>query len=110
MWLIEHHNLTINIEKIKAHSGDKYNDQVDQLAKAGMDCPHPIIVNFKIFKATSLGFFNWNQIYIIDHNIRSFANTPIQATIFNSVVSNSALTLINNYIINGSIDWYFTKL
>jgi ribonuclease HI len=47
MWIIENHNLTINIEKIKAHSGDKYNDEADILAKAGRECPDPIIVNFK---------------------------------------------------------------
>jgi ribonuclease HI len=110
MWIIEHHNLTINIEKIKAHSGDKYNDQADILAKAGSECQNPIIVNFKFFNKTSLGFFNWNHIYIVDRNIRTFANTPIQATIFNSVVSNSSLMPLNDHIINGSIDWYFTKL
>jgi hypothetical protein len=110
MWIIENHNLIINIEKIKAHSGDKYNDQADILAKAGNECPHPIIVNFKFFNKSSLGFFNWNHIYIVDRNIRSFANIPIQATIFNSVVSNSSLMPLNDHIINGSIDWYFTKL
>jgi hypothetical protein len=67
-------------------------------------------VNFKFFKKSSLGFINWNHIYIVDRNIWSFANTPIQATLFNSVVSNSSLTLINDHIINRSIDWYFTKL
>jgi hypothetical protein len=110
MWLIEHHNLTINIEKVKVHSSNTYNDEADKLTKLGNDCPHPIIVNFKFFKSSSLGFFNWNQIYIVDHNIRSFTNTPIQASLFNSVVSNSSLMPINNYIINGSIDWYFTKM
>jgi hypothetical protein len=110
MWLIEYNNLTINIEKIKAHSGNIHNDQADSLAKAGAECPQPIIVNFKFFNKSSIGFFNWNHMYIVDRNIRSFANIPIQATLFNSVVSNSSLTPINDHIINGSIDWYFTKL
>jgi ribonuclease HI len=56
MWLIEHYNLTINIEKIKAHSGDKYNDQADNLAKASAECSQLIIVNFKFFKNHRLDF------------------------------------------------------
>jgi ribonuclease HI len=110
MWLIEHNNLTVNIEKVKAHSGNLYNDQADSLAKAGAECPQPIIVNYKFFNKSSIGFFNWNHMYIVDRNIRSFANTPIQSTLFNSVVSNSSLTPINDHIINGTIDWYFTKI
>jgi hypothetical protein len=71
MWLIKHHNLTINIEKVKAHSSDTNNDEADKLAKLGNECPHPIIVNFKFFKSSLLVFLNWNP-YGLIFGIRCF--------------------------------------
>jgi hypothetical protein len=109
-WLIEHHNLTVNLNKVKAHSGDKFNDMADRLAAEGCFITDPIIVNFKFFKQSSLGFINWNNIYIVDRNLRTFANTPIRATLFNSLVNNSSLTPIHQFILNGKVDWHFTQL
>lgn len=108
-YLIEHRNLQITTE-VKGHSNNEFNDRADILASLGAECVDPIIVNYKFFSASFLGYFNWNQLYICDQNIRQWANTSIRANIFNSMLNNSSLTLIEEDILQGHVDWHFTKL
>jgi hypothetical protein len=109
----DHFHTKLNYNPQKSEStqcrGNALNDEADRLANEGCHSPHPIIVNFKFFKETSLGYFNWNNIYVVDRNIRKYADNPIRATIFNSLINNSSLSPISNSIMEGHIDWHYTK-
>ncbi|CAB4485566.1 unnamed protein product [Rhizophagus irregularis] len=109
-WIIHNMKLSISLQKVKAHSNDTYNDRADALANTGSFSEQPIIVNHRFFAQTSLGHIGWNNIYVVDRNVRKWADNPIQATIFNSLVNNTSLKPIHEFISNGSIDWSFTRL
>lgn len=89
--LIDKFHLIVSLHKVNAHSNDEYNDQADALAKSGAHIPYPLIVNSKIFKDSSLGFIQWNDIYIIDRNIRKWSTSTLQARLFNSLLNNISL-------------------
>ncbi|CAB4410638.1 unnamed protein product [Rhizophagus irregularis] len=55
-----------------------------------------------------LGLIKWNNIYVIDRNVRKWLNNVINPQIFNSLINNSSLSPIKEQIINGDIDWTFT--
>ncbi|CAB4426572.1 unnamed protein product [Rhizophagus irregularis] len=75
-------HLTINFSKIKAHSGDQYNDLADAEAKKGLDVP-PITINPKFVPdATMIPM--WDSLGPIDRDIRKFAKNITDAKTFDS--------------------------
>ncbi|PKC67085.1 hypothetical protein RhiirA1_458847 [Rhizophagus irregularis] len=108
-FLIEEKQLLVTLYKVSGHSNNPYNDEADLLAKAGAHFVEPIIVNHKFFVKQSLGFISWNRLHVVDRNVRKWADNVIQPLIFNSMVNNKALSPIKQQIIDGDIDWSFTK-
>ncbi|PKB98759.1 hypothetical protein RhiirA5_403839 [Rhizophagus irregularis] len=107
--LINEKHLLVTLHKVSGHSNNPYNDEADLLAKAGAHITEPIIVNHKFFSKQSLGFISWNRLHVVDRNVRKWADNVIQPLIFNSMVNNKALSPIKQQIIDGDIDWTFTK-
>ncbi|PKK72655.1 hypothetical protein RhiirC2_776945 [Rhizophagus irregularis] len=107
--LINQKNLLVTLHKVPGHSNNLYNDEADTLAKAGAHIREPIIINHKFFAHQSLGFASWNRLHVIDRNVRKWADNVIQPLIFNSMINNKALTPIKKQILDGEIDWTFTK-
>ncbi|PKK81004.1 hypothetical protein RhiirC2_767528 [Rhizophagus irregularis] len=102
-------NLLVTLHKVPGHSNNPYNDAADTLAKAGAHIIESIIINHKFFAQQSLGFASWNHLHVIDRNVRKWADNVIQPLIFNSMINNKALTPIKKQILDGDIDWTFTK-
>jgi hypothetical protein len=69
MEILRRKKLKLNLKKIKAHSGDKFNEIADSLAKEGRESPEIIWKDPKnpIWFAVP----TWNQI-IIDRSTRDF--------------------------------------
>lgn len=81
-FLMKKKHLTINFSKIKAHSGDQYNDLADAEAKKGLDVP-PITINPKFVPdATMIPM--WDSLGPIDRDIRKFAKNITDAKTFDS--------------------------
>ncbi|CAB4473563.1 unnamed protein product [Rhizophagus irregularis] len=108
-FLINEKHLLVTLHKVSGHSNNPHNDEADLLAKAGAHITEPIIVNHKFFSKQSLGFISWNRLHVIDRNVRKWADNVIQPLLFNSMVNNKALSPIKQQIIDGDIDWTFTK-
>ncbi|PKK70175.1 hypothetical protein RhiirC2_747055, partial [Rhizophagus irregularis] len=108
-FLINEKHLLVTLHKVSGHSNNPHNDEADLLAKANAHTTEPIIVNHKFFSKQSLGFISWNRLHVIDRNVRKWADNVIQPLIFNSMVNNKALSSIKQQIIDGAIDWTFTK-
>uniref|UniRef100_U9TR44 RNase H type-1 domain-containing protein n=1 Tax=Rhizophagus irregularis (strain DAOM 181602 / DAOM 197198 / MUCL 43194) TaxID=747089 RepID=U9TR44_RHIID len=107
--LLIHKNLLVTLFKVPGHSNNLYNDEADTLAKAGAHIREPIIINHKFFAHQSLGFASWNRLHVIDRNVRKWADNVIQPLIFNSMINNKALIPIKKQILDGEIDWTFTR-
>lgn len=84
------------------------NNKANELANAGAHIKDPIIVNHKFFHQNSLGLITWNNIFVIDRNVQKWSDTVIQPTIFNSMINNSKLKLIEQSLTDDDIDWNFT--
>ncbi|PKK60328.1 hypothetical protein RhiirC2_719193 [Rhizophagus irregularis] len=108
-FLIKEKHLLITLRKVKGHGDDDNNNIANTLAKAGAHIKDPIIVNHKFFYQQILGIVSWNNKHVIDHNVRKWSQNVIQPLIFNSMVNNTSLTPIKIQIIDGDIDWTFTK-
>ncbi|PKC57933.1 hypothetical protein RhiirA1_471729 [Rhizophagus irregularis] len=108
-FLINQKNLLVTLFKVPGHSNNLYNDEADTLAKAGAHIREPIIINHKFFAHQSLGFASWNRLHVIDRNVRKWADNVIQPLIFNSMINNKALIPIKKQILDGEIDWTFTR-
>ncbi|PKK65131.1 hypothetical protein RhiirC2_786590 [Rhizophagus irregularis] len=61
-----------------------------------------------MFFKLCLGFIAWYNIYVIDKDARKWSNSAIQSTIFNSMINNSSLRPIKQFIVQDNIDWTFT--
>lgn len=59
------------VEKVTTHSGNLDNEKADKLAKQGLESLDPIIINHR-FITSSLGFFAWNNMAIINRNVRKW--------------------------------------
>ncbi|PKC02332.1 hypothetical protein RhiirA5_504092 [Rhizophagus irregularis] len=88
---------------IKGHSDNLWNNKADELANAGAHIKDPIIVNHKFFHQNSLGLITWNNISVIDRNVRKWSDTVIQPTIF-SMINNSKLKPIEQSLTDDDID------
>ncbi|EXX67869.1 ribonuclease H-like domain-containing protein [Rhizophagus irregularis DAOM 181602=DAOM 197198] len=73
----------INTFRLKAHSGDTYNDLADAEATKGLDAS-PIIINSK---STMIPL--WDSIGSIDRDLRKFCHNIIDAITFDSFTTNS---------------------
>src|SRR6185295_2629213 len=95
-------NRTVRSFKIKAHSGNSFNDLADNLAKSAP--PETLVINPSSIKLNST--FSFNQQYI-DYPIRSF----IKIISYSQAVTRWRTQPILSKIIphNTSINWTYTE-
>jgi hypothetical protein len=68
--------LKIKLEKVKAHSGNIYNDMADKLATQGLFC-EPININNNAHAKNSTLLPSWNSMGIIETNLRKWMKKVI---------------------------------
>lgn len=83
--LVNKKSINLSLHKVKAHSGDTYNDLADAEATKGLDAS-PIIINSK---STMIPL--WDSIGPIDRDLRKFCHNIIDAITFDSFTTNSKL-------------------
>lgn len=74
--LIKGKNINLTMNKIKAHSGIKLHDIVDELAKQGCKLQNPTIINLQ--KITSTKFHTARNEHLIDVPINSYTHEQIR--------------------------------
>lgn len=82
-------NLTCLLFKVKAHSGDLYNDLADLEAGKGLDAS-PITINPQFIPDEAM-IPIWDCIGPIDRDIRKFCQTITDVITFDSFTSNNKL-------------------
>ncbi|PKC16757.1 hypothetical protein RhiirA5_406641 [Rhizophagus irregularis] len=107
-WVVKIRNLHVKMIKVKAYTNDKFNEYAGQLTKAGANIKDPI-VNYKFFSDYSLGLIKWRDLYAVDQILEVVVITPYEQKIFDSLVNNISLKPIEQHILDGRIDWTFTK-
>ena len=70
-------NITIDLIKVKGHSGDRYNDLADKYAKIGGTCEDILDIGF-ISCNSKLKFFPYFQTVPITQKIRKFTMSTLQ--------------------------------
>jgi hypothetical protein len=101
--------LNIKLEKVKAHSGNLYNDMADELAMQGLFC-EPINININAYANNSTLLPSWNSMGLIETNLRKWMKKVIQACIFNSFIFNTNFLIIQNTFSSIGINWEYTLL
>jgi hypothetical protein len=102
-------NLNITLEKVKAHSGNLYNDMADELATQGLFCDL-ININIKAHANNSSLLASWNGMGLIESNLRKWMKKVIQTCIFNSFIFNTNFLTIQDTFFSIDINWEFTSL
>lgn len=69
----------------------------------------PWLLTTNFFSDSSLSLIKWNDLYVVDQNVRRWSNNVIRAKIFNSLINNSSLKPIEQHILDGRIDWVIIK-
>jgi hypothetical protein len=101
--------LDIKLVKVKAHSGNLYNDMADELATQGLFC-EPINININAHAKNSTLIPSWNSMGLIETNLRKWMKKVIQARIFNSFIFNTNFAMIQNTFSSIDINWEYTSL
>jgi hypothetical protein len=98
----------VTLLKVPAHSGDKFNDIADALAKAG--CTAPEFAFDSKFLAPYAVLPRWNSI-ILDVPVRRFIGSCTQAQYFNQFLllqrNQQLLSLTRTNVINWPLSWAF---
>ncbi|RHZ76146.1 hypothetical protein Glove_202g44 [Diversispora epigaea] len=76
--LIYAKDLTVDLEKIEAHRGYQYNEQADNLAKAGADSGSTFSINIRYIKEQQF-HFKWNG-KDVDAGIKEFIKKTTEVT------------------------------
>src|ERR1044072_2385908 len=70
-YILDFLHLKLTLKKVKAHRGNKYNEEADKLAKAASTLPDCLILNTNLITPVSI---HYNYIEIEDH-LRGFVKT-----------------------------------
>lgn len=108
LYIIKRLNLTIKLIKVQAHSGDKYNDMADALAKSGCD-KQDIISISPITVKTVKGYIMFNDELIIDRNIRKTTKKIINFRNTERQISHRSLHHIKDFTFAKLINWEYTQ-
>ncbi|CAB4431037.1 unnamed protein product [Rhizophagus irregularis] len=108
LYIIKRLNLTLKFMKVQAHSGDKYNDMADALAKAGVDTQDSITISPMAIK-TQKGYIMFNDELIIDRNIRKTTKKIINFRNIERHLSHKSLHHIKEFTTDKLINWEYTQ-
>ena len=101
---INRFNLKVKLIKVKAHSGNKWNEEADKLAKIGTN-KFPISIKFDNFSYQKFKLM-WNNLPVDDHT-RSFIKKTTDAFNYQNWKNLNRNKNFNNEQY-GSIDWQST--
>ena len=98
-YLITSRNLTVSLQKTKAHANDVFNDLADTLAKKGRSCSDVLTVAYHLPCLPITNHIKWDS-YIIDKPIwrESTESWLINESAFESVSQKDS-----------RIDWHLTR-
>jgi exonuclease III/ribonuclease HI len=105
--IIEQHNLTITTHKIKAHSGDQFNERTDGLAKDGANSnihSIPDLIEISPIKYKAI----YNNTLIIESSIRHFTKEIHQAQWFYQLITLDRFNRIAYLNTRSKINWSYT--
>jgi hypothetical protein len=102
-------DLNIKLEKVKAHSGNLYNDIADELTTQGLFCDL-INININAHANNSTLLPSWNSMRVIKTNLRKWMKKVIQARIFNSFIFNTNFSTIQNTFLSIDINWEYNHV
>jgi len=114
-WLLLRHlvttkNLQLTILKVKAHSGDTWNDRADQLATtAAKSDPASLSLSLN-FSCISHTTIYWNSTHMtLDTNIRPWIKKTSDIQRINHFCNLKSLSPLKFFITTGHIDWDFSS-
>lgn len=107
IYLIESKNLKITFHKVKAHSGDQYNDLADEPANSARLLP-PIELNSSKFPGTLMTPI-WASLGLIDRDIRRFLREITDCITFTQFLHNSTLKPLFDKFNSDDIHWPLTQ-
>ncbi|CAB4427284.1 unnamed protein product [Rhizophagus irregularis] len=100
---------TLNLIKVKAHSGNPLNDAADTLAKDGRLSTDYLQFNIQHIK-TQTCHLKFNDTTIIDRNIRKSIKRIINFQYFERHLAHQNLQKVKHYALNNIIDWEYSQL
>ena len=107
-WLISTLKLNVTMTKVKAHSGDVFNELSDQLAKDGCKSNYPVIsINESFNNLVSIMKWGHNTIELQN---RLFIKTMTQAQYFNQFLALQRNEKLYSLTVQDEIDWKSTFL
>ncbi|GBB94208.1 hypothetical protein RclHR1_02310014 [Rhizophagus clarus] len=108
--IIAVNSLIVHLHKVKAHSGNRYNDKADILAKAGFTSTHLIEINQKHLPNNIQ--FIWDQHQdniVVDQNVRHITRDIGNRQKFNAWLNYTTNTVLKQASFNQQIDWSMTE-
>ncbi|PKK55821.1 hypothetical protein RhiirC2_801433, partial [Rhizophagus irregularis] len=97
-------SLKVTLFKVKAHSGDHYNDSADALAKAGRLILTPTTINHDHLPSQTLTL-EWNEEIPLDKDVRKCVGTILNYKRIENHIQHPSLAFIKNATRNNLIDW-----
>ncbi|PKY17728.1 hypothetical protein RhiirB3_430406 [Rhizophagus irregularis] len=109
LWSTIHHiikklSIKVSLFKVKAHSGDHYNDVADTLAKAGRLILTPTTVNHEHLPSQILTL-EWNEEIPLDKDVRKCIGTIINYKKIEDHIQHPSLSFVKDATKNNLIDW-----
>ncbi|GBB91969.1 hypothetical protein RclHR1_19460001 [Rhizophagus clarus] len=108
--IIAVNSLTVQLHKVKAHSGNQNNDKADILAKAGFTSTHSIEINRKHLPNNIQ--FIWDQHQdniVVDQNVRHITRDIGNRQKFNAWLDYTTNTILKQASFNQQINWSMTE-
>ncbi|CAB5192257.1 unnamed protein product [Rhizophagus irregularis] len=109
LWSAIHHivktlSLKVKLLKVKAHSGDYFNDTADGLAKAGRLILTPTVIKHTHLSTQTLTL-EWNDEIPLDKDVRKCVGTILNYKRIENHINHSSLSSIKDATRDNLIDW-----